>query len=93
MSVTVRILLASALFFAATANAHAMNEKLKEDAQAINAACKADASTAGCGNEVVGKGLLKCLRNYKQAHKEYKFSQGCRDAMKQLREDRQAEKK
>ncbi len=93
MSASMRVLFITA-FLAISVSAHAeKNEKVKEDAQAINSACKADAATAGCGDEVVGKGLLKCLHNYKKAHKDYKFSEGCREAMKQLKEDRQAEKK
>ncbi len=93
MSGIMKVMLATA-FIAMSVNAHAeKNEKMKQDAQAINSACKADAATAGCGDEVVGKGLLKCLHAYKKSHKEYKFSEGCRDAMKQLKEDREAEKK
>ncbi len=92
MSVTMRALLAAAALFAVSINAHA-DATLTKDAQAINSACASDAATAGCGGEVVGKGLLKCLHAYKQAHKEYKFTAGCREAMKQFREDRQEEKK
>lgn len=94
MSMTRTALLATALLFAVSVNAHAdnarpgKNPEMKADAEAINAACKSDAATAGCGNEVVGKGLLKCMHAYKQAHKDYKFSEGCREAMKKMKEDR-----
>lgn len=65
----------------------------KADAQAINTACTADAATAGCTGEVVGKGLLKCLHAYKKAHKDtFKFSEGCKTAMKQLNSDKKAGK-
>jgi hypothetical protein len=63
-------------------------EPLKADREAVNASCSADAQTAGCGSEVVGKGLLKCLHNYKKAHKEFKFSDSCKSAMKKLKEDK-----
>lgn len=94
MSATMKVLLVMALFLATSVNAQAaMDEKLKEEAQAINSACKTDAANAGCAGEVVGKGLLKCLRAYKQAHKEYKFTDACREAVKEFREERKAEKK
>ncbi len=91
MTKTVKALFATAALLAFSAGAYADNPKgeIKADAQAINQACKGDASNTGCGGEVVGKGLLKCMHAYKQAHKDYKFSEGCRDAMKQMKEDRQ----
>ncbi len=100
MSNTMKALLVSAALIAFSGYAIAEDGKgggnqgggkgqMKADAQAINQACKSDASNTGCGGEVVGKGLLKCMHAYKQAHKDYKFSEGCRDAMKQMREDRQ----
>lgn len=64
----------------------------KADATQINSACAEDAQTAGCSGEVVGKGLLKCLRTYKKANKAYKFSPGCKAAIKQLRQDKKAGK-
>jgi hypothetical protein len=93
MSAIRKTLLATAVLFAISINAHAQkNPEMKQDAQAVDSACKSDAATAGCGGEVVGKGLLKCLHAYKEAHKDYKFSEGCHEAMKHFREDRQAEK-
>jgi hypothetical protein len=62
------------------------------DAQAIDSACSADAATAGCGSEQVGTGLLKCLHAYKKAHKDFKFSDSCREATKKARTDRKAKK-
>lgn len=67
-------------------------EGVKADREAVNAACSTDAQTAGCGSEVVGKGLLKCLHNYKKEHKEFKFSESCKSSMKKLRSDRKAKK-
>lgn len=75
--------------------AHATNEQLKDekakveaDKTQVNSACSADAQTAGCGGQVVGEGLLKCMHAYKKEHKDFKFSEGCKTAMKQLRGDR-----
>ncbi len=94
MSKTLNALFATILFAAVSLGAHAeMKPEMKADAEAINAACKSDAATAGCSGEVVGKGLLKCLHKYKEAHKDFKLSEGCRDAIKKGREDRMAQKK
>jgi hypothetical protein len=68
------------------------NPALAEDAKAINSACQADGATAGCGQEVVGKGLLKCIGAYRKAHKDFKVSDGCHAAIKKLDEDRKAPK-
>lgn len=54
-------------------------------AQAVNTACAQEGVTAGCGNEKVGIGLLKCIYAYKKTHKEFKASEGCHAAMKTLR--------
>jgi hypothetical protein len=59
------------------------------NALAIDAACTAEASTAGCGDKKVGTGLLKCIHAYKREHrKEFKISDGCKDAMKKARSER-----
>lgn len=65
---------------------------MKSDKEAVNAACLQDAATAGCGSEVVGKGLLKCLHTYKKGHKDYKFSDSCKTAMKTLHTDHKEKK-
>lgn len=67
-----------------------MKAEFSADAQDVNNACRADAEVAGCGQEVVGGGLLKCMGNYKRVHREFRFSEGCRDAMKQMKQDRNA---
>jgi hypothetical protein len=66
--------------------------EIAADAKAINQACQTEAATAGCGQEVVGKGLLKCMGAYRKAHSDFKVSDGCRDAIKQLSEDRHPRK-
>lgn len=67
-------------------------EKNGADAQAVNAACAQDSATAGCESKKVGTGLLKCLHLYKKSHHEHKFSEGCKNAMKQMREHRKSPK-
>ncbi len=93
MSVTMKALLAAAIFFATTVNAQAeMDEKVQKSADAVNSACKADADAIGCSGEIVSEGLLGCMHAYKEAHKDFKFSKPCREAMQQLRKDRKAAK-
>ena len=87
-SIKTAVALALTLGFA---SAHAAD--IKSDKEGVNAACVQDAATAGCGSEVVGKGLLKCLHTYKKAHKDYKFSEGCKSAMKTLHADKKEMKK
>lgn len=89
-----KIALASALAIAFSINtavfAAQPNPQVKADAASINSACTQDAEATGCGGMVVGKGLLKCMHKYKKANQSYKFSPGCRTAMKQFRSDRKA---
>lgn len=67
----------------------AANEALKAERDAVASACSAEAKTANCGEEKVGTGLLKCMHGYKKEHKkDFKFSDGCKAAMKKLKEDR-----
>lgn len=71
-------------------------EERKADREAnrevVNSACAADAKTAGCEGKTFGKGLIKCLHAYKKEHKEFEVSSACKDATKQLREDRKEAK-
>jgi hypothetical protein len=64
----------------------------KADAGNINTACAAEAKTAGCGSEVVGKGLLKCMGAYKKANKSFQYSPACKASIKQLHSDKKAGK-
>ncbi len=89
MSIATKVLFAATLVLSYSVVAYAEEQgQLREDAQVINSACQPEATVAGCGGEVVGKGLLKCLGSYKKAHRDFKFSPGCRGAMKRLREDK-----
>lgn len=92
MSMAMKVLLTTAILFSVSVSANAKDAALAADAQAIDNACKTEAAAAGCGQEVVGKGLLKCMGSYKKAHKDFKFSDGCRSAMKQMRQDKKAGK-
>ncbi len=93
MSVIQRTLLAATIVFATTVSAHAeMDEKVQKGAEAVDSACRADADSIGCSGEIVSEGLLGCLHAYKEAHKDFKFSRACREAMQQLRKDRKAAK-
>ena len=67
-------------------------ESKRPDAQAVDSACTQEAATAGCGNEKVGTGLLKCLHAYKKANASFKFSDSCKAAMKTFRVDRKEAK-
>ncbi len=82
-------ILIAALMMTMTSQA---KENTTADAQAVNSACTADATTASCGTEKVGTGLLKCLHAYKKAHSEFKFSDSCKIAMKTMRKDRKVTK-
>jgi hypothetical protein len=89
---TLSLFLALALPAFADDNAPQGHEAKGADAQAIDAACTAEAQTAGCGEEKVGSGLLKCIHAYKKAHKDFKLSDGCHAAIGKAREDRKARK-
>jgi len=72
--------------------AFAVDSTIQSDRQSVDAACKAEASTAGCGAEQVGTGLLKCIHAYKKANKSFQISPGCKSAMQQLHADHKAGK-
>lgn len=63
-----------------------------ENAAAIDAACAADAKTAGCADKKVGSGLLTCLHDYKKAHKEFALSAGCKEQIEHKKADMAAKK-
>lgn len=67
--------------------AHA-DEKLKMDRESVNSACSQEATTAGCSGMKVGKGLLKCIKEYHEKHSDFKPGAGCEGALAKLREDR-----
>ncbi len=85
LSVIASVILSATAFAAPDAT-------IQADNQAINTACAADAKTASCGGEVVGKGLLICLHAYKKSNPKFKFSDSCKAAMKQRHSDKAAGK-
>jgi hypothetical protein len=83
------VMLSLALF---TQSAIAADSVMTADKAAVNSACTAESTTAGCGSEQVGTGLLKCIHAYKKANKGFKVSDGCKTAMKQMHADKKARK-
>lgn len=69
-----------------------MKSEMKTDREAINKACTQEATTAGCADKVVGKGLMKCLHSYRKEHKDFKLGEGCESTIKKLKEDRKQKK-
>tara|TARA_B110001454_G_scaffold64823_1_gene62964 strand:- start:12810 stop:13163 length:354 start_codon:yes stop_codon:yes gene_type:complete len=67
----------------------AMHEALKDEKSAVDSACVEEAKAANCGDKIVGKGLLKCIHEHKKASKEFKVSDGCKSAMKNLRAEKE----
>ena len=65
-----------------------LKEELKQDKSVVEAACVEEAKASGCEGKEIGKGLLKCVHAYKKEHKDFKFSDGCKSAMKELKGDR-----
>lgn len=71
----------------------AMNEELKDERSAVDSACVEEAKAANCGDKVVGKGLLKCIHQHKKASADFKVSDTCKEAMKNLKSERHKMKK
>lgn len=63
----------------------APSAKMLADAEVANASCAEDAKKAGCPDAKVGKGLFKCIQQYKKAHPEFHASEACKSATKLLR--------
>ncbi|MDD5272395.1 MAG: hypothetical protein PHU14_06705 [Methylovulum sp.] len=80
----VLVCLAASTLFVATAHAKADVIAAKQNAEA---ACAADATTANCGSEKIGSGLLKCIFAYKKANPSFHLSDTCKTALKALRTD------
>ncbi len=71
----------------------AMHEALSDEKNAVHSSCSEEAKASNCGDKVVGKGLLKCIHEHKKASKEFKISDGCKSAMKSLRDEKKKFKK
>jgi cyclopropane fatty-acyl-phospholipid synthase-like methyltransferase len=57
----------------------------KAQAEKVRVACEADVASIGCKD---GPMLMKCVSDYKRAHKDFQFSEGCANAMKERTENR-----
>lgn len=57
------------------------------DKAAVKSACAEEAKTAGCGDETVGTGLLKCFHAYKKTHKDFKPSESCKSSVMKIKDD------
>lgn len=75
------------LAFAATPTA-----QTKEDLSQANTACAKDAETSGCTGKEMGKGLGKCLHDYKKKTPSFQLSPDCKAAMQKAAGDRKANK-
>jgi hypothetical protein len=90
---TFKSILVMLALVASTHSVFAADAAIKADRSAVDAACTAEAQTAGCGADQVGTGLLKCIHAYKKANKKaFKISDGCKTAMKTLHADKKAGK-
>ena len=65
-----------------------MKQKIEAQRTAVETACSTDATATGCAGKEVGEGLLKCMHTFKEAHKDFTFSESCKNARKELHEER-----
>lgn len=73
--------------FADQAMKDQMQAARAEENAKVKAACSAEIAASGC-TEDLGKGLMKCVHEYHQAHKDMKVSEGCHSVVKDTREVR-----
>jgi hypothetical protein len=59
------------------------------DRKAIGTECKKDAEKIGCKKEM-GKGMGKCMFEYKKSHQTWNPSPTCKSALQKLRKDKSA---
>ncbi len=86
-----KTILITALFFSTLSILNA-EEHNSANADAVNAACAQDATTASCGDQKVGTGLLKCIHAYKKANKDFKVSESCKTTIKKLHDEKKDKK-
>lgn len=67
-----------------------VKEQVQEAKTKVTNACADDAAKAGCTGQSaeIGKGLMKCLHAYKKEHKDFKVSDSCKMASKDMKEKR-----
>lgn len=76
-----------------------LHKQIREKAAMVHAkileACSADIATAGCSGKE-GPEMMRCMRIYKESHKDFKPSDACREAMgegRELRKEKREMKK
>lgn len=80
----VKLTLVMSLFIMSV-SAFALDKKERAEADSeIKQSCSSEVSTANCSDKSYGKGLMKCLENYKKQHKEFQISEGCKSARKKI---------
>ncbi len=65
-----------------------IKQKIEAQRNAVETACSEDATKTGCAGKEVGEGLLKCMKAFKEANKDFTFSESCKNARKELHKDR-----
>lgn len=100
MKFTTVLLVLTAVSTMAMANDPAANpkkaelrQKMQEAKVAAQTACASDAAAAGCTGKEIGTGLMKCIHEYKKAHKDFAVSEQCKNSTKELHSDREDFKK
>ena len=83
-----KFLVMVALLLVAFSSFGAGKENTSANAQAVDAACAQEGTTASCGTEKVGTGLIKCIHAYKKEHKDFKISEGCHAALKKMHDEK-----
>ena len=61
----------------------------------VKAACATEIQATGCSQDL-GKGLMKCIREYKKSHKEFTISETCKAARhdgREMHKEHKAERK
>ena len=69
-------------------NKEELKAKIQAAKEEVNKACLADAEKAGCKDKEVGSGLMKCMKEYKEKNKDFKLSDSCKEASKNLHHER-----
>jgi len=73
-----------------------MREEMKQKREMLHSkileACGPDLQTAGCSGKTGGD-MMQCMRQYKEAHSEFKVSEACKEAHGEKREFRKQKRK
>jgi hypothetical protein len=80
------------VLFGVISGAQASNPVLSGPEAAVNTACTTEATTASCGSETAGHGLVKCIHAYKKANPSFQISATCHAAIKTFISDARAQR-